>query len=132
MLEVPKGELTRVRAELPGLMTGGQDTWSARCVEPRTAGRIARRELVAREIPHAHGELQPTAGHDRRLDGQLRGLRLQVVRRARGRRFELDRQGGHPELVLDVLPGAATSLSLEGAEDLHFVAVTPPGAPRAA
>ncbi len=30
-----------------------------------------------------------------------------------------------PEFVLDVAPGAATSLSLEGGEDVHFVARIP-------
>jgi uncharacterized protein len=32
-----------------------------------------------------------------------------------------DRRWGHPRLVVDVLPGAATSLPLEGAQDPHFV-----------
>ena len=36
-----------------------------------------------------------------------------------------DRRWGHPQLLVDVLPGAATSLSLEGAQDLHFVTRTP-------
>ena len=36
-----------------------------------------------------------------------------------------DRRWGHPKLLIDVLPGAATSLSLEGAQDLHFVARAP-------
>jgi uncharacterized protein (DUF779 family) len=47
---------------------------------------------------------------------------------------EQDRRWGHPAFVIDVLPGAATSLSLEGAEDVHF-AISPPrraGASRAA
>ena len=36
-----------------------------------------------------------------------------------------DRRWGHPQLVVDVLPGAATSLSLEGAQDVHFVTRSP-------
>jgi uncharacterized protein (DUF779 family) len=39
---------------------------------------------------------------------------------------EQDRRWGHPALLIDVLPGAATSLSLEGADDCHFVSVAPP------
>ena len=35
-----------------------------------------------------------------------------------------DRRWGHPVIVVDVAPGEATSLSLEGALDLHFVANT--------
>ena len=34
---------------------------------------------------------------------------------------EQDRRWGHPAVLIDVLPGAATSLSLEGADDLHFI-----------
>jgi uncharacterized protein (DUF779 family) len=37
-----------------------------------------------------------------------------------------DRRWGHPVIVVDVAPGAATSLSLEGALDVHFVARTKP------
>ena len=40
-----------------------------------------------------------------------------------------DRRWGHPALVIDVLPGAATSLSLEGADDLHLVTVAPTASP---
>ena len=36
-----------------------------------------------------------------------------------------DRRWGHPRLLVDILPGAATSLSLEGAQDRHFVVSTP-------
>jgi len=36
-----------------------------------------------------------------------------------------DRRWNHPVIVVDVAPGGATSLSLEGALDLHFVARTP-------
>ena len=35
-----------------------------------------------------------------------------------------DRRWGEPVIVVDVAPGGATSLSLEGALDLHFVART--------
>ena len=38
---------------------------------------------------------------------------------------EQDRRWGQPELVIDVAPGAATSFSLEGALDLHFVSRSP-------
>jgi uncharacterized protein (DUF779 family) len=38
---------------------------------------------------------------------------------------EQDRRWGHPALVIDVLPGAATSLSLEGADDLHLITRAP-------
>jgi uncharacterized protein len=38
---------------------------------------------------------------------------------------EQDRRWGRPAFVIDVLPGAATSLSLEGADDLHFVLRAP-------
>ena len=38
---------------------------------------------------------------------------------------EQDRRWGHPQLLVDVLPGAATSLSLEGTQDLHFITRTP-------
>lgn len=36
-----------------------------------------------------------------------------------------DRRWGHPTFKIDVAPGAATSLSLEGADDVHFVAHSP-------
>ncbi len=36
-----------------------------------------------------------------------------------------DRRWRHPTFLLDVAPGAATSLSLEGARDVHFVARSP-------
>lgn len=39
-----------------------------------------------------------------------------------------DARWGRPSFVLDVLDGAATSFSLEGAEGVHFVARAPGGA----
>ena len=36
-----------------------------------------------------------------------------------------DRRWGQPRLLVDILPGAATSLSLEGSQDRHFVVSTP-------
>ncbi|HLJ03672.1 MAG TPA: DUF779 domain-containing protein [Solirubrobacteraceae bacterium] len=36
---------------------------------------------------------------------------------------------GHPAFVLDVEPGAATSLSLEGGRDVHFVTRAPSPSP---
>lgn len=39
-----------------------------------------------------------------------------------------DARWRHPTFVIDVAPGAATSLSLEGADDVHFVARSPAGA----
>lgn len=36
-----------------------------------------------------------------------------------------DRRWGHPQLLIGVLPGAATSLSLEGSQDLHFITRAP-------
>ena len=36
---------------------------------------------------------------------------------------------GAPALRIDVLPAAATSLSLEGADDLHLVALAPVSTP---
>jgi uncharacterized protein (DUF779 family) len=62
------------------------------------------------------GELPPGPG-DVRL-GEVEGAPLYVD-------AEQDRRWGHPAVRLDVLPGAATSLSLEGAEDLHFVTLEP-------
>lgn len=38
---------------------------------------------------------------------------------------ELYRRWGRPEFVIDVAPGAGESFSLEGAQDVHFVARTP-------
>ena len=39
---------------------------------------------------------------------------------------EQDERWGRPAIVIDVAPGAATSFSLEGALDLHFVSNTQP------
>jgi uncharacterized protein (DUF779 family) len=38
---------------------------------------------------------------------------------------EQDRRWGHPALVISVLPGAATGMTGVGADDCHFVTVTP-------
>jgi uncharacterized protein len=40
---------------------------------------------------------------------------------------EQDARWGHPSFLVDVRPGAATSFSLEGSDDVHFV-VRSPGA----
>ena len=61
--------------------------------------------LLAGELPPGPGDV---------LVGEVEGAPLYVD-------AEQDRRWGHPSLVLDVRPGAATSLSLEGADDLHFV-----------
>ena len=62
------------------------------------------------------GELPPGPGDT--LLGEVAGTPVYVD-------AEQDRRWGHPALVIDVLPGAATSLSLEGADDLHLVALAP-------
>ena len=38
---------------------------------------------------------------------------------------EQDERWGRPDFLIDVAPGAATSFSLEGAHDIHFVARSP-------
>ena len=38
---------------------------------------------------------------------------------------EQDERWGRPDFLIDVAPGAATSFSLEGAHDIHFVSRTP-------
>jgi uncharacterized protein (DUF779 family) len=38
---------------------------------------------------------------------------------------EQDRRWGHPSLLIDIAAGAATTFSLEGAHDVHFVTRTP-------
>ena len=65
--------------------------------------------LLASELP---------PGPDDTLLGEVAGAPFYVD-------AEQDRRWGRPQLLVDVLPGAATSLSLEGAQDLHFVTRTP-------
>jgi len=65
--------------------------------------------LLADELPPGPGDV---------LLGEIEGAQLYID-------AEQDRRWGHPSVLLDVLPGAATSFSLEGAEDLHFVTRTP-------
>jgi hypothetical protein len=61
--------------------------------------------LTAAELPPGPGDTQL---------GEVAGAPVYID-------AEQDRRWGHPALVIDVLPGAATSLSLEGADDLHLV-----------
>ena len=65
--------------------------------------------LTAAELPPGPGDTQL---------GEVAGAPVYID-------AEQDRRWGHPALVIDVLPGAATSLSLEGADDCHFVTVAP-------
>ena len=65
--------------------------------------------LTAAELPPGPGDTQL---------GEVAGVPVYID-------AEQDRRWGHPALVIDVLPGAATSLSLEGADDCHFVTVAP-------
>jgi uncharacterized protein (DUF779 family) len=65
------------------------------------------------------GELPPAPGDT--LLGEIAGLPFYVD-------ADQDRRWGHPEILVDVRPGAATSLSLEGAEDLHFISRVSPDA----
>ena len=65
--------------------------------------------LLASELPPGPGDT---------LLGEVAGAPFHVD-------AEQDRRWGHPQLLVDVLPGAATSLSLEGAQDQHFVALSP-------
>ena len=57
--------------------------------------------LLAGELPAGPGDT---------LLGEVAGAPVYID-------AEQDRRWGHPALVIDVLPGAATSLSLEGADD---------------
>ena len=70
--------------------------------------------LLAGELPAGPGDT---------LLGEVAGAPVYID-------AEQDRRWGHPALVIDVLPGAATSLSLEGADDLHFVTRSPCPRPR--
>jgi uncharacterized protein (DUF779 family) len=65
--------------------------------------------LTAAELPPGPGDTQL---------GEVAGAPVYID-------AEQDRRWGHPALVIDVLPGAATSLSLEGADDLHLVTRAP-------
>jgi uncharacterized protein (DUF779 family) len=65
--------------------------------------------LTAAELPPGPGDT---------LLGEVAGAPVYVD-------AEQDRRWGHPALHIDVLPGAATSLSLEGADDCHLVTVAP-------
>ena len=82
-------------------------------LDPAPVGGLLRRQLP--DVPAA-GELPPGPGDT--LLGEVAGAPFYID-------AEQDRRWGHPALVLDVLPGAATSLSLEGLEDLHFVTRAP-------
>jgi uncharacterized protein (DUF779 family) len=74
--------------------------------------------LPADELPPGPGDV---------LLGEIAGAQVFVD-------AEQDRRWHRPAFLIDVLPGAATSLSLEGADDLHFVTTSPrrAGASRAA
>ena len=61
-------------------------------------------------------ELPPAPG-DLRL-GDLAGVPFYIG-------ADQDVRWGHPELIVDVGPGAAESFSLEALEDVHFIARTP-------
>ena len=64
------------------------------------------------------GEL-PAGRYDRKL-GVLAGAPFYVD-------SELYARWGSPELLIDVAPGAGEGFSIEGSEDVHFVARAPIG-----
>ncbi len=67
--------------------------------------------LLADELPPGPGD---------RLLGEVAGTPFYID-------ADQDRRWGEPEFLIDIQPGAATSFSLEGTDDVHFV-IRAPGA----
>lgn len=93
-------------------------------------------EMIER-LRDKHGELaffQPDGGDGNSPMCMTKGELLETdadlkLGAVAGAPFLIDKaryeRWNEPEFVLDVAPGAATSLSLEGAEDVHFIVRSP-------
>ena len=121
-----KNLLGQLRPEAARLLLGRDDR-SRRPPPPRAAEAV--RALAAAHGPlvfHLSGGCCDGSSPMCLLASRAAArARRHAARRGRGRAVLHRRRAGPPlgpsALLLDVLPGAATSLSLEGAEDLHFV-----------
>src|SRR5262245_6229413 len=67
-------------------------------MQPRAAGRIARRQLVTGRVDDTNVNAEPACGGFSALDLDARSVRLELPDRRTGRRFELLRECLHGEI----------------------------------